>query len=369
LGNLEQTRGWTSWEQKLEAALKKKGNSLSRESFLARIAFKLNSERNKSETDKALFRLASIGVIDDYTTDFNQQVYKVYGKKKTEKDYLQHLRYHLGKYFSTVRVNRIIEGLDARPGNTLIQRMLNYLIEFIYQEIAKKREQGIKTMQEFCAEGLVKGNIEMKAWIHLYFNSKYARKNYELELDEETVQSYRVLRQWEVKDQPGLYNLSLLDWTDEGKRAEIDFVFDFIQIVKDDYNGTQIDNLKHLRGACTRLLIVNPDNYVFYLLRAFSALILSERISKKQRRSEQVIDDLAAGWIKYREMEQQEEEIWNVIQAFRAAVENDLSTENVSYQAWVSSVFEASLFLYHAKWTNQFEQKLTSELNLVFTNE
>ena len=50
------------------------------------------------------------------------------------------------------------------------------------------------------------GNLAMKEWLHLYFNSKYARKNYKAQLDDANA--------------PDSY--SLLDESDEGK-GEISF--------------------------------------------------------------------------------------------------------------------------------------------------
>jgi ATP-dependent DNA helicase RecQ len=47
-----------------------------------------------------------------------------------------------------------------------------------------------------------------------------------------------------------------------------------MEIVNIDKSGGQINNLKHLRGACTRLLVTAPDNFTLLLLRAFSLFIL-----------------------------------------------------------------------------------------------
>ena len=123
--------------------------------------------------------------------------------------------------------------------------------------------------------GLVRGNLEMKIWIHLYFNSKYARKGYSVNIEDKSLSNFSNLPLMELGK--GEYNASLLDWTNEGQDEEFDFVLDFMHLMEFDDSNSERDNLKHLRGACTRLSMTNPDNYVFRLLRAFAVLVLEEQ--------------------------------------------------------------------------------------------
>ncbi|EDN66344.1 hypothetical protein BGP_3076 [Beggiatoa sp. PS] len=53
------------------------------------------------------------------------------------------------------------------------------------------------------------------------------------------------------------------------------WVWEFITVVNIDKTGSQLDNLKHLRGAGLRLLIDNPDNACLLLLKAFALFILA----------------------------------------------------------------------------------------------
>ena len=107
-------------------------------------------------------------------------------------------------------------------------------------------------MKEACIIGKENGGIAFKEFVDLYFNSKYARKGYE------------------VNGQ----NKSLTDRTDEGRLQNIEWVWEFIEVLKEDISGSEIDNIKHLRGACVRLLIPQPDNAVFHLLKSFCIFIL-----------------------------------------------------------------------------------------------
>lgn len=199
-----------------------------------------NGFRTKADTEKALYRLSTVGIIDDYTIDFNAKTYIVYANRKTDEQYFANLENYIRKYYSEVRTKLEINKAKNFEGETAIQKCLYFLTDFVYREIAKKRFEGIGVIKEACEVGKEKGGEEFKEFVDLYFNSKYARKNYEINGE----------------------NKSLSDRTDEGKKQNIKWVWEFIEIIEEDKSGGHINNLKHLRGACVRLLICNS----YYLI-------------------------------------------------------------------------------------------------------
>ena len=60
-----------------------------------------------------------------------------------------------------------------------------------------------------------------------------------------------------------------------------------------DNTGSPIDNLKHLRGACLRILRSQPDNPALLLLKSFSLFILSA-----QNNNSSMIEDALESAIK-----------------------------------------------------------------------
>jgi ATP-dependent DNA helicase RecQ len=112
-------------------------------------------------------------------------------------------------------------------------------------------------MKNACRFGLEKGSVELKDYIDLYFNSKYARTGY----------CYFNEKGKEV-------NASLSDLTENGKNDDLKWVWLFIKIVEEDPKAGEIDNIKHLRGACTRMLNNRPDNYTLAMLNAFTLYML-----------------------------------------------------------------------------------------------
>lgn len=201
-----------------------------------------NKIRDELDTFKAIYRLSIIGVIEDYQVDYNTKTITLYGiKKKEEKEYIDNLYKYIRRYVSKSRSDKVYEQIKIQKGNTTIQKCLGYLIDFVYDEIAKKREQAIIEMRDACNYGAKKGHEIFREYLTLYFNSKY----------------YPELR----------------NKTKSGKVASFNLVIEYIDITEG-----KIDNFKHLRGAVIRLLIENPDNYALLLLKTFTMIMLETNI-------------------------------------------------------------------------------------------
>ena len=230
--------------------------------------------RTKADTEKALYRLSTVGVIDDYTVDFNAKTYTIYASRKSDAEYYKNLENYIRKYYSEVRTKKEINKAKQFEGETAIQKCLFFLTDFVYREIEKKRFEGIGVMKEACEIGKENGGNAFKEFVDLYFNSKYARKGYEVSGE----------------------NKSLTDRTEVGRQQKINWVWEFIEVINEDKSGGQIDNLKHLRGACVRLLIPQPDNATFHLLKAFSIFILEP---ENNRLMEEASNSFAKGFIEF----------------------------------------------------------------------
>ncbi|RIV73318.1 hypothetical protein D2U88_02810 [Flagellimonas aequoris] len=210
------------------------------------------SPRTKADTDKALFRLLSIGVIDDYTVDYNKKTYTLKVVKKAEGEYKNRLFNYIKRYYSEIRANQEIQKVSEYRGNTEIQKCLGFLTDFIYREIERKRLRAIDDMIFACRIGLQKdGNEELKDFIFMYFNSKYAKKDYTINGEE--------------------YSLTVD--TNDAKDFSFDNVWKYIEAIKID-DGSEKDNVKHLRGACLRLLRTNPENGALLVLKSFTLFVL-----------------------------------------------------------------------------------------------
>jgi superfamily II DNA helicase RecQ len=257
-----------------------------------------NGYRDKMDTEKAIYRLSILGVIDDYTVNFSSNTFSLKGTKKTDNEYKNYLRNFLLKYYSEKTTSIRLKSIDTIDEQTPIRKYLNFLITFVYNEIQKKRMFAIQDMRTACRLGLEKGNIELKEYIDLYFNSKYARVGYSFEnRDGEQV------------------NASLTDLTDNGKDDKLKWVWLYFDIVDEDTKGSQIDNIKHLRGACTRMLNNQPDSYTLLLLNAFTLYMLEYKNPRYLQDAETLLL-IAFTSIQEKEPDWSDEKLENVFNKF-----------------------------------------------------
>lgn len=231
-----------------------------------------NGYRDKMDTEKAIYRLSTIGIIDDYTVNFSSQTFTLKGHKKNEKEYKESLKGYLLKYYSEKTTRVRLKRLDEISEPSLIRKSLNFLVNFVYNEIQKKRRLAILDMRTACRIGLEKKNVEFKDYLDLYFNSKYARSGY----------SYFNVNGKEV-------DASLSDLTDNAKNENLKLVWFFMDVVDEDPKAGQIDNIKHLRGACTRMLNNQPDSYTLLLLQAFTLYMLEYKNERYLQEAEELL--------------------------------------------------------------------------------
>lgn len=297
------------------------------------------SPRKKPDTDKAIFRLSSIGIIDDYTVDYNKNCYKIRILKKTDDEYIEHLKVFMRKYYSSNRVESKIKNVYTAKGNSILQKCLSFLTNFVYEEIAKKRMRSIDDMILACEIGMQEnGNEELKDFIHLYFNSKYAKENHEID--------------------GKIY--SLTKDTDNAKEFSFDILWKYIKATTIDPSGAQKDNTKHLRGATLRLLRTEPRNGALLLLKAYSLFVLG--IGTNKNIENEARESLTLGFKLFREKYTNltfEELSQNIERYKTEIIKNANDSEEV---AKILEVIIEELYLeFHNDWLRNFNQKYLLE--------
>ncbi len=281
--------------------------------------------RNEEDTYKAIYRLSIIGVIDDYTVDYNSKTIAATITKKPQGYYTQKLKEYLLQYNSVKKTNELIKSIPNYKGESEIQKCLGFLIKFIYEQIADLRKKSIDAMELACIEGLDenKGSKGFKEFIDLYMNSKYARPQY------------------------------LPEDTQNGDIGNFEIIKKYIDKVKNDPGG-EINNLKHLRGATTKLLnesIKYSENYSLLILKAFSILAIEVRGGKIESFINEAKDNFSKGFI-----QMFKEENLNAAEANKKF--NDLMNEFNTFDTRISEELEglrSYLFLrLNTEWITKF---------------
>lgn len=297
------------------------------------------SPRIKADTDKAIFRLASIGIVDDHTVDYNKKCYTVYITKKTDEEYVDQLGVFMRKYYSANRVTTELEKVLDYEGDTFLQKCLAFLTEFVYKEIEVKRLRSIEDMILACQIGLQEnGNEELKDFIYLYFNSKYAKDTHEID---------------------GIpYSLTLA--TDNAKEFSFEIVWDFIAATLIDPSGAQKDNTKHLRGASIRLLRTEPKNGALLLLKAYSLFVLG--IGNNKNIANEARESLTFGFKLFRDKYKEltfGQLASNIERYILEIIKNANNSQEV--KAILDNIIEELYLEFHNDWLKTFNQKYLLE--------
>ena len=207
--------------------------------------------RDDQSTMKAVHRLATLGVVEDYTVDYSAGMLTLVlaPKPTNEHDYLERLKEYLLRYTTRQRANELTQAAIRRPeGKTLLEKCLGAMLDFSYSTVAKKRLTAIEEMHNALKiYGLKeKPAMSLTVFCDLYLNSKYARNDF------------------------------LPTATKNGSLDSADTLWEYLDYMAapPDGQGEVQDNVKHLRGACARLLPSYPDNATLKLLDGFAILFL-----------------------------------------------------------------------------------------------
>ncbi len=128
--------------------------------------------------------MSCVGIIDDYTRDYQNSQFRVVTKRRTDEDYFNHLKQFLMRYYTEERADVEMHDAFNYRGENAMQKCLGYITGFVYNKIARKRERAIRDIESFCEQAVnstndwLEVNEDLKDFIYYYFNSKFAREDY-----------------------------------------------------------------------------------------------------------------------------------------------------------------------------------------------
>jgi hypothetical protein len=315
--------------------------------------------RDSADVDKAIYRMCCIGLIDDFTKDYSRNRCRIVSVRKKDGDYYKGLQSFLERYYSEEQAAKEIAKVPSYKGDNEIHKCLGFLTEFIYDKIAVKRKRAIDDVRTFCMLGAneetdwLQRNEELKDYIYYYFNSKYARSQYQ--------------------DEDG-NPFSLVDDTDSGRNFYFDdmaidpskgtdfstsIVRKYMSIVSADRTSSPRDNIKHLQGAVRLIrrgiLSVNP---ALSLLNVFCLLFLKDDEASNSL-NEELESSYLDGYVHLRDFMPV-----NQFHKFISDYLENLIQLNVTDMAhiekmrFIGLMAEASL---HSEWTKQFAKSFTEK--------
>lgn len=223
-------------------------------------------ERHTGDTGRLIYRLNSMGLLIDYTYDYNKKIYHCTFKKEKSIDvYLINIENYLRRYLSEnstlVMIGKLHSKITYEEEYFVddITECLYFLAEFSYKEIAEKRKRATDEIQDTLIKAIdykdwFEQNKFIKEQIYFYFNAKYARKEYLI-----NSHNYSLLDDYEK------YKVNI------SKPNEI--LDKYLEVFK--LEGTEQNNYKHMMGSCKKImqsLSVSDlkKEWLLRLLKAFS---------------------------------------------------------------------------------------------------
>lgn len=201
------------------------------------------SYRDVCKTLLAVSRFYDMGLVDDYTADLNSGRIELHITKRTDAFYKGKLKVILSKYLSSEKAEEIYNNLDDYSGDTVIRKVLNFLINFLYDELREQRYYRIDAVSVWL-NNLRKHDdneirkAELKNYFYTVFSAKYLNS---------------------------LAEHSIVNETDDFEGGSFDTVMNFIY--KAEYLK---NNIEHLYLSSEKAQKVYPDNYIVLLLNAFA---------------------------------------------------------------------------------------------------
>lgn len=208
----------------------------------------------KSKREKAIYRLSILGLIDDYTLDYNASNFEVVILKQKEAEYLEQIKNYIARYKTLEFVNTISNSIQQHQGINFLEKCLRYLVTFVYDEIEKKRRLAISTIAQMARECCVLQSFEQR--------DRAIRE--------------RLLAYLEKS----IFTEPLLEMS---KRIQSSDWWNILSMVDD------IDKARQLLGGCRRTLESFPDHPGLYFLSAFARMILPLRDFKNAK------DEISSG--------------------------------------------------------------------------
>jgi ATP-dependent DNA helicase RecQ len=235
------------------------------------------SDADTLDISRMIYRLHSVGLVYDYTIDYNLGLFKMYIDKKDKDYYIEKTYSHLLKYLSrTKALEKKGEMLKEASNNsdvfTTITSCVRTILEFTYADIVKKRKdaatdlfnyisESINLSQEKTNDTAFKGfwyNYHFKEEMYYYFNAKYARAGYSID------------------GKP----YSLLEDTEQGRKSSWETFEKFAKVLNEQTSF--ISECKMMKGSCKKIwrtlsIEDEKDEYVLKILYAFASFGLNNK--------------------------------------------------------------------------------------------
>ena len=207
------------------------------------------SETDKMAREKSIYRLAIIGLIGDYTVDFERHRFEIIIKCQQDQEYIQNLQAYIQRYRTREISESVFEDVMNKSGNNVIEKCMEYLLDFVYKEFEKKRRAAIRSMAEVSRKASQKSTSAEK---NIFIRGEL--------IDYLTISPFTedLVKMAKQNDPQEWHNILM-------KKDEMG-----------EFLLHSVDGVRQLFGGCRRLLEDKSDHQGVLLLSALSRLLLPD---------------------------------------------------------------------------------------------
>jgi hypothetical protein len=201
-----------------------------------------NKIRTRRDTERILFRLASLGVLHDYKAHPASRKYSLRIAVRADHEIRSALEQYLGLFMTERQVDRKMASLFTYPGDTLLEHCLYFLVDFSYEHCHARRIESARMMDMLCRTANKQAEDDFGKNIEKALSAKYAL--------------------------PSALPAELSNITDR-----LDLLAKYMELLEADRSASVRENTEQLRASCALLLSSFPDEPALQLLRSFAELV------------------------------------------------------------------------------------------------
>ncbi len=128
--------------------------------------------RNYFDTVPAIYRLFSIGILDDFIIDFQNQQFTLVFTKKTDTQVINTIYSKIYPFITKNQAFEVYEKIPKTKGNSIISKATNYYNQFVYKYILQKRYNSFEKIFDVIKNDS-KEESKIFPFINNYFTAKY----------------------------------------------------------------------------------------------------------------------------------------------------------------------------------------------------
>lgn len=119
--------------------------------------------------EKEIYRLCLLGIAKDWSRDFVNYFQVKFGSMD-ENSIIEALTGYITKYDAQAKVKEAVEQVDNEQCQTLVEKAVWYLLEWIFENITESRKQALKTLSDWCSEYTTSNSFKQRIDSYFTFN-------------------------------------------------------------------------------------------------------------------------------------------------------------------------------------------------------